>query len=93
MPPGRELQPRKCLHRRRVGSDGADVEEHDPHRKKDRLRVRDSSVAAALYTSLFLFELLGDPDREKSQRVMRAMLEMKKIDIGARASRLADVDV
>jgi len=55
--------------------------------------VRDSSVAAALYTSLFLFELLGDPDREKSQRVMRAMLEMKKIDIGARASRLADVDV
>jgi predicted 3-demethylubiquinone-9 3-methyltransferase (glyoxalase superfamily) len=26
-------------------------------------------------------ELLGDPDREKSQRVMRAMLEMRKIDI------------
>jgi predicted 3-demethylubiquinone-9 3-methyltransferase (glyoxalase superfamily) len=26
-------------------------------------------------------ELLGDPDREKSQRVMAAMLKMKKIDI------------
>jgi predicted 3-demethylubiquinone-9 3-methyltransferase (glyoxalase superfamily) len=26
-------------------------------------------------------ELLGDPDREKSQRVMRAMLSMKKIQI------------
>ena len=26
-------------------------------------------------------ELLGDPDREKSQRVMTAMLKMKKIDI------------
>jgi predicted 3-demethylubiquinone-9 3-methyltransferase (glyoxalase superfamily) len=28
-------------------------------------------------------ELLADPDREKSQRVMRAMLEMKKIEIDA----------
>lgn len=28
-----------------------------------------------------LAELLGDPDPETSQRVMRAMLEMKKIDI------------
>jgi predicted 3-demethylubiquinone-9 3-methyltransferase (glyoxalase superfamily) len=27
-------------------------------------------------------ELLGDPDKEKSQRVMAAMLKMKKIDIG-----------
>ncbi len=27
--------------------------------------------------------LLADPDREKSQRVMRAMLEMKKIEIDA----------
>jgi predicted 3-demethylubiquinone-9 3-methyltransferase (glyoxalase superfamily) len=27
-------------------------------------------------------ELLGDPDRERSQRVMAAMLKMKKIDIG-----------
>jgi predicted 3-demethylubiquinone-9 3-methyltransferase (glyoxalase superfamily) len=26
-------------------------------------------------------ELLGDPDRAKSQRVMQAMLQMKKIDI------------
>ena len=24
---------------------------------------------------------LDDPDREKSQRVMKAMLEMKKIDV------------
>jgi predicted 3-demethylubiquinone-9 3-methyltransferase (glyoxalase superfamily) len=30
-----------------------------------------------------LSELLGDPDREKSQRVMAAMLEMKKIEIDA----------
>jgi predicted 3-demethylubiquinone-9 3-methyltransferase (glyoxalase superfamily) len=28
-----------------------------------------------------LVELLGDPDREKSQRVMAAMLEMKKIEV------------
>jgi predicted 3-demethylubiquinone-9 3-methyltransferase (glyoxalase superfamily) len=27
-------------------------------------------------------ELLGDPDREKSQRVMEAMLGMKKLEIG-----------
>ena len=26
-------------------------------------------------------ELLGEPDREKSQRVMQAMLKMKKIEI------------
>ncbi len=30
-----------------------------------------------------LVELLGDPDREKSQRVMAAMLKMKKIEIDA----------
>jgi predicted 3-demethylubiquinone-9 3-methyltransferase (glyoxalase superfamily) len=30
-----------------------------------------------------LGELLGDPDPEKSQRVMKAMLEMSKIDIAA----------
>ena len=28
-----------------------------------------------------LLELLGDPDREKSQRVMQAMLGMKKIEV------------
>jgi predicted 3-demethylubiquinone-9 3-methyltransferase (glyoxalase superfamily) len=28
-----------------------------------------------------LSELLGDPDPEKSQRAMKAMLQMKKIDI------------
>jgi predicted 3-demethylubiquinone-9 3-methyltransferase (glyoxalase superfamily) len=28
-----------------------------------------------------LEELLSDPDREKSQRVMQAMLSMKKIEI------------
>ena len=28
-------------------------------------------------------ELLSDPDQEKSQRVMRAMLEMKKLEIDA----------
>jgi predicted 3-demethylubiquinone-9 3-methyltransferase (glyoxalase superfamily) len=30
-----------------------------------------------------LFELLNDPDREKAQRVMNAMLMMKKLDIPA----------
>jgi predicted 3-demethylubiquinone-9 3-methyltransferase (glyoxalase superfamily) len=30
-----------------------------------------------------LLELLGDPDPEKSQRVMAAMLNMRKIDLGA----------
>ena len=28
-----------------------------------------------------LFELIGDPDREKSQRVMATMLQMRKLDI------------
>jgi predicted 3-demethylubiquinone-9 3-methyltransferase (glyoxalase superfamily) len=28
-----------------------------------------------------LFDLLSDPDREKSQRVMAAMLEMRKIEV------------
>jgi predicted 3-demethylubiquinone-9 3-methyltransferase (glyoxalase superfamily) len=32
---------------------------------------------------IVLPELLRDPDREKSQRVMRAMLSMKKIEIDA----------
>ena len=30
-----------------------------------------------------LTELLEDPDREKSQRVMAAMMEMRKIDVDA----------
>jgi len=30
-----------------------------------------------------LIELLGYPDRDKSQRVMKAMLDMKKIEIAA----------
>ena len=30
-----------------------------------------------------LFELLADPDPERSQRVMQAMLKMKKIEIDA----------
>ncbi|KJY43879.1 3-demethylubiquinone-9 3-methyltransferase [Streptomyces sp. NRRL B-1568] len=34
-------------------------------------------------TPRILPELLGDPDPVKSQRVMKAMLEMKKIDIQA----------
>jgi predicted 3-demethylubiquinone-9 3-methyltransferase (glyoxalase superfamily) len=29
-----------------------------------------------------LFEMLQDPDRERADRVMQAMLQMKKIDIG-----------
>jgi predicted 3-demethylubiquinone-9 3-methyltransferase (glyoxalase superfamily) len=28
-----------------------------------------------------LAELLGDPDPEKAQRVMKAMMKMKKLDI------------
>ena len=42
---------------------------------KDRFGVSWQIVPARLV------ELLGDPDREKSQRVMAAMLEMKKIEI------------
>jgi predicted 3-demethylubiquinone-9 3-methyltransferase (glyoxalase superfamily) len=38
-----------------------------------------------------LLGLLGDPDPEKSQRVMRAMLEMKKIEIGALEQAAAQV--
>jgi predicted 3-demethylubiquinone-9 3-methyltransferase (glyoxalase superfamily) len=30
-----------------------------------------------------LLELLNDPDQKKSQRVMQAMLTMKKLDIRA----------
>ena len=43
---------------------------------KDRFGVSWQIVPAALP------ELLGDPDRERSQRVMQAMLGMKKIEIG-----------
>ena len=42
---------------------------------KDKLGVSWQIVPTALP------ELLGDPDKEKSQRVMAAMLKMKKIDI------------
>jgi predicted 3-demethylubiquinone-9 3-methyltransferase (glyoxalase superfamily) len=42
---------------------------------KDRYGVSWQIVPTALT------ELLGDPDREKSQRVMAAMLKMKKIEI------------
>jgi predicted 3-demethylubiquinone-9 3-methyltransferase (glyoxalase superfamily) len=44
---------------------------------KDRFGVSWQIVPRALS------ELLGDPDPEKSQRVMRAMLKMKKIEIDA----------
>jgi 3-demethylubiquinone-9 3-methyltransferase len=42
---------------------------------KDRYRVSWQIVPKVLY------ELIGDPGREKSQRVMAAMLKMKKIEI------------
>jgi predicted 3-demethylubiquinone-9 3-methyltransferase (glyoxalase superfamily) len=42
---------------------------------KDRYGVSWQIVPQALY------ELIGDPDREKSQRVMAAMLKMGKIEI------------
>jgi len=42
---------------------------------KDRFGVSWQVVPTALP------RLLGDPDREKSQRVMAAMLEMRKIEI------------
>jgi hypothetical protein len=35
-------------------------------------------------------ELLGDPDQAKSQRVMEAMLKMKKIEIDALERAAAD---
>jgi predicted 3-demethylubiquinone-9 3-methyltransferase (glyoxalase superfamily) len=44
---------------------------------KDRFGVSWQIVPAVLP------ELLGDPDREKSQRVMQAMLSMKKLEIDA----------
>ena len=44
---------------------------------KDRFGVSWQVVPRALP------ELLGDPDREKSQRVMAAMLQMKKIEVDA----------
>ncbi len=44
---------------------------------KDRFGVSWQIIPARLP------ELLGDPDREKSQRVMQAMLSMKKIEIDA----------
>ena len=34
-------------------------------------------------TPTVLLELLADPDREKSQRVMAAMLKMRKIEVDA----------
>ena len=43
---------------------------------KDRFGVSWQIIPTALP------ELLGDPDPAKSQRVMEAMLKMKKIDVG-----------
>ncbi|MEV8099241.1 VOC family protein [Streptomyces sp. TLI_235] len=37
-----------------------------------------------------LMELLGDPDRARAQRAMRAMLQMRKIDIQALEDAAAD---
>ena len=39
-----------------------------------------------------LSELLGNPDREKAERAMRAMLQMKKLDINElrRASGISE---
>jgi predicted 3-demethylubiquinone-9 3-methyltransferase (glyoxalase superfamily) len=42
---------------------------------KDRYGLSWQIVPAALS------ELLGDPDRDKAQRVMKSMLDMQKIDI------------
>ena len=38
-------------------------------------------------------ELLGDPDPVKAQRVMQAMLQMKKIEIGELERAAAEVPV
>ena len=46
-------------------------------RLKDKFGVSWQIVPTALP------ELLGNPDPEKAQRVMEAMLQMKKIEIGA----------
>jgi predicted 3-demethylubiquinone-9 3-methyltransferase (glyoxalase superfamily) len=43
---------------------------------EDRYGVSWQIVPTALH------RLLGDPDREKSQRVMEAMLKMRKIEVG-----------
>jgi len=43
---------------------------------KDRFGVSWQIIPTALP------RLLGDPDREKSQRVMNAMLQMRKIEVG-----------
>jgi predicted 3-demethylubiquinone-9 3-methyltransferase (glyoxalase superfamily) len=52
---------------------------------KDRFGISWQIVPRAL------IELLGDPDREKSQRVMRAMLNMKKLEIDALERVAAEV--
>jgi predicted 3-demethylubiquinone-9 3-methyltransferase (glyoxalase superfamily) len=44
---------------------------------KDRFGVSWQIVPSALG------ELLGDPDRQKAQRTLQAMLQMKKLDIAA----------
>ncbi len=54
---------------------------------KDRYGVSWQIVPARLP------ELLADPDREKSQRVMEAMLKMKKIEIDALERAASEVQV
>jgi predicted 3-demethylubiquinone-9 3-methyltransferase (glyoxalase superfamily) len=44
---------------------------------KDNYAVSSQIVPAAL------FEMMSDTDRLKSERVMRAMLQMKKLDLAA----------
>lgn len=43
---------------------------------------RDKYGASWNITPIVLMEMIGDPDLEKPQREMEAMLQMKRIDIG-----------
>jgi predicted 3-demethylubiquinone-9 3-methyltransferase (glyoxalase superfamily) len=56
-------------------SEGGDVNAQQCGWLKDRFGLSWQVVPNAL------FEMLGDPDTEKSGRAMQAMLQMKKIDI------------
>lgn len=70
-------------------SDGGDEKAQQCGWLKDRYGVSWQVVPKVL------LELIGDPDREKSERVTQAMLQMKKLDIeqlkraGERASKRA----
>jgi hypothetical protein len=56
-------------------------------------RVKGQDGVSWQIIPVILFELLNDSDKQKSQKVMKAMLQMKKIDISELKRAYAQSDL